>query len=100
MRHEVEREAGVSVGSAAYLVAVQPHASIRHRTVEIDPVLRTPLVGHREVLPIPGHSVEGQPTAVRTMARIERPFDGPIVRQVQALPLLLTTVEDPASRDG
>ena len=91
-RHHVGRQVdapgGVAVRPAAHDVTVEPDRGVRHGPVDVQEDGSAPgRRGNVEPPAIPAHTRAGQPAhASERPGRQERPFDGPVVRQVYPLP--------------
>ncbi len=66
VRRQIESEPTVSVGSAAQLMAVEPHGGVGHGAVELDGVVLSHIAGRKpERLAVPTDAGDGQCSGVR-----------------------------------
>ena len=93
VRRQVHAPRGIAVGPAAGELAVDPDGGVRHRAVDVEEDL-APGVGRMDVdgSPVPADTVERQPSSPAAARRGERPFDTPVVRQVERAPCAVVEI--------
>src|SRR5207244_3348615 len=87
IRCEVEFERGVTIRPATDKLSVEPDRGVSHSTVNVEIKLFSFVLRRDvEVFPIPAHTPPGKLPRLTRIVLIERPFDAPVVRQIQLPP--------------